>query len=110
MSIIFGINMSMTNLSRLNDIGTGTCPTPGHGAYTTVYVSGATTVFTNNLPQMIVGTIGKQSCGHSSTALSGSPTVFAENKPVHRINDIGVGGAGDTYVSVSASGDTEAGG
>lgn len=93
----------MTALSRISDVGEGTCPEEGHGPYVTTFVTGARTVFTNNLSTCIVGTVGDQDCGGSSEALTGSATVFAENMPVHRISDTGLGHAGDTYTSLTGS-------
>lgn len=80
----------MTAVSRIGDIGTGTCPchdTPQ--PYTTTFVTGASTVFINNIPATLVGTIGNATCGHPTTALTGSSTVFIEGLPVHRIADTG---------------------
>ena len=93
----------MTALSRITDLGESSCPTTGHGAYTTTFITGAKTVFTNNLTQTTITSVGDQSCGHQSTAITGSETVFAENLAVHRIGDIGQGGAGDTYTSITGS-------
>ena len=95
----------MPALSRIGDLGEGGCPTPGHGGYTTQYITGASTVFTNNMAQTIIGTLGDQSCSHISQAITGSPTVFVENQAVHRIGDTGDGGAGDTYTSITGSPD-----
>lgn len=93
----------MPALSRLGDLGESSCPTPGHGGYTTQYITGASTVFVNNMPQVLIGNLGDQSCGHISQALTGSPTVFVENIAVHRIGDTGEGGAGDIYTSITGS-------
>ena len=99
----------MTNVTRVGDIGQGTCnvhrdPT----AYTTVHVTGASTVYTNNVPQAIIGTQGATSCGHTTPAVSGSSTVFAESSPIHRIGDIGVinEGSGEHLV-ISGSPDVD---
>lgn len=93
----------MTAIARLGDIGEGNCPTPNHGAYTTEFITGANSVFINNLPTIIIGSVGSQSCGHTSEALTGSGSVFAENLAVHRIGDVGEGGAGDLYTCVTGS-------
>lgn len=91
----------MPALSRVGDLGESTCP--DHDSYTTEYITGASTVFTNELAQTYIGTVGDQTCTHSSEALTGSPTVFAENIPVHRVGDVGEGGAGDIYESITGS-------
>lgn len=94
----------MTALTRISDLGEGTCPTPGHGPYTTTHITGAKTVFTNNLNQCVIAdTIGEQTCGHTSQATTGSATVFAENLAVHRIADVGLGGGGDIYTTITGS-------
>lgn len=100
-------------VSRLTDLGVGLCRA-GHSDvaagsdkdYVTVHVSGADTVFTNFLPQAIIGTIGVTDCGHTTTAVSGSDSVFAEFMPIHRIGDIGIINEGDgEHVVVSGSDD-----
>lgn len=98
--------MSMTAICRLTDLGDGVeCADPrqSHRAYTTTFVTGASTVFINNLAVVRVTDVGDQTCGHSSTAVTGSATVFVENLAVHRIGDIGEGGAGDTYTAITGS-------
>lgn len=99
----------MLSISRVTDLGESTCPTTGHGNYVTTYISGADTVFINNLQVVRISDLGSQSCGHTSTALTGSGSVFAENLPVHRMTDIGEGGGGDIYTSITGSEDTFAG-
>ena len=93
----------MSALSRLGDLGEGSCPATDHDDYITQYITGASTVFINNLPATKLGSLGDQSCGHVSMALTGSPSVFVENVPVHRVGDIGEGGAGGVYVGISGS-------
>lgn len=95
----------MPALSRLGDLGEGNCPTSSHGPYTTQYITGASTVFTNDRPQVLVGSVGTQTCApdHVSQALTGCATVFAENMAVHRVGDVGAGGAGDVYTSLTGS-------
>jgi hypothetical protein len=87
----------MTNLARVGDLGSGQCRAGHPGVpvgtpldYVTTYVSGCETVFTNYLPQTVIGSIGVTDCGHTTTCVSGSETVFAEYMPVHRIGDIDV--------------------
>jgi hypothetical protein len=98
-------------VSRLSDLGAGNCRA-GHPdvrkgtnkGYVTMHISGAETVFTNFLPQAIIGTIGTTDCGHTTTAVSGSDTVFAEFMAIHRIGDVGVINEGDgEHVVVSGS-------
>lgn len=93
----------MTAISRISDLGESFCPDDGHGHYTTEYVTGASTVFINNLAATFITTIGDQTCSHHSIAVTGSPTVFAENKQVHRIDDRGIGGGGDWYIGITGS-------
>jgi hypothetical protein len=96
----------MTALSRITDLGEGDCPEDDHKKYRTKFITGASTVFTNNLNQTIVTTVGEQNnkCDKKrSKATTGSATVFAENQPVHRINDTGTGHGGDTYKSITGS-------
>lgn len=100
--------MSMTAISRITDLGDGVeCadPSSAHRAYTTTYITGASTVFINNLAVVRITDVGDQTCGHTSTAITGSSTVFVENLAVHRIADVGEGGAGDTYTSITGSPD-----
>jgi hypothetical protein len=100
-------------VSRVSDLGAGVCraghpgvPVGSNKDYTTVHVSGAETVFTNFLPQAIIGTIGSTDCGHTTTAVSGSDSVFAEFMPIHRIGDIGVINEGDgEHVVITGSDD-----
>ena len=111
----------MTALSRVSDIGEGVCPTKlprstvEHGEYITTLITGASTVFTNNLAQSIVSSKGNQDSNceqhkedhptgdNLSTALTGSATVFVENQPIHRIGDVGEGAGGDTYTTLTGS-------
>lgn len=100
--------MNMTAISRITDIGDGPeCAdlSNAHRNYTTTYITGASTVFINNLAVVRITDSGEQSCGHTSTAITGSATVFVENLAVHRIADVGEGGAGDTYTSITGSPD-----
>lgn len=105
-------------VSRVNDLGEGVCraghpgvPVGSDKQYVTIHISGAETVFTNFIPQTIVGSIGETDCGHTTTAVSGSDTVFAEFMPIHRIGDLGVINEGDgEHVVVSGSDNTSAGG
>ena len=79
--------------------------------YTTVYTTGSSTVFINNLAVTTVTSLGEQSCGdgHISIATTGSTTVFVENLGVHRVTDIGEGAEKDTYTSLTGSPDVFAG-
>lgn len=98
-------------ISIVGDLGNGTCyehdsPTE----FITTYISGADSVYINNQPATIIGTIGDADCGHSTIAVSGSGTVFIENMAVHRLGDVGaiLDGAGE-YVSLIGSDDVFAG-
>lgn len=92
----------MSSVSRVGDLGEGQCKA-GHSDvprgrpkdYVVTHITGAQTVFLNNRPMAIVGTIGETDCGHTTTALTGSDTVFAENSPVHRVGDVGIINEGD---------------
>lgn len=76
--------------ARVSDTGVGVCPChKSPVGYTTTFVTGATTVLTNNLISTIISTVGASTCGHSTTALTGSPNVFFENQPSHRLADVG---------------------
>lgn len=99
-------------VTRVGDIGEGAeCAAPGpvHTKYTATYVTGAATVFANNIAVTTVTSTADQTCGHVGAAMTGSATVFIENLAVHRIGDIGEGGAGDTYDTVTGSPDVYAG-
>lgn len=101
-------------ISRITDIGEGEeCADPrsSHRKYTTTYITGASTVFINNLAVTTITSLGEQSCGdgHTSTATTGSSTVFAENLAVHRVSDVGEGEKKDTYTSLTGSPDVYAG-
>ncbi len=99
----------MPALARLTDLGEGKCPLHSPSPpvdYTTTHIAGCSTVFTNNLAQLVATRDpGEQSCGHTSQTLTGSSTVFAENLPVHRIGDTGLGQGGDTYTTITGSSD-----
>lgn len=84
---------------------------PHNEPYTTVYTTGSSTVFINNLAVTTITTQGEQSCGdnHVSIATTGSSTVFVENLGVHRVTDIGEGQEKDTYTSLTGSPDVFAG-
>jgi uncharacterized Zn-binding protein involved in type VI secretion len=75
----------------------------------TEIVTGASTVFMNNQPVAIVGSVGATDCGHHTEALTGSPTVFVENQPMHRVGDVGVvtetGGGDYEMITGSSTGD-----
>ena len=100
-------------VTRVGDLGSGVCRAGHPGVpvgvgidYITVHISGAETVFTNGVPQAIIGTIGSTDCGHTTTAVSGSQTVFAEFMAIHRVGDIGVINEGDgEHVVISGSDD-----
>ena len=107
----------MANISRIGDLGHGFCKAGHPGVpvgvpveFVTNFISGASTVFLNNKPLTVVGSLGETDCGHTTAAMSGSGTVFAENKPVHRMNDLGIinEGEGD-YTVISSSSDADAG-
>lgn len=108
----------MSGISRTQDLGQGQCraghPDVPEGSpkdYITTFISGADTVFVNNRPMTIIGTIGETDCGHTTTAIAGSDTVFAENVPVHRLTDLGIINEGDgEYTVITSSDDVEAGG
>jgi hypothetical protein len=108
----------MPGIARTQDLGHGECkaghpdvPVGQPKEFTTSFISGASTVFLDNKPLVIVGSIGETDCGHTTTAVSGSGTVFAENMPVHRLNDVGVINEGEgEYHVISTSNDTNAGG
>lgn len=103
----------MANVSRVGDLGEGKC-FAGHldvprglpKSYIVTHITGADTVFINNQPMTIVGTIGETDCGHTTTAITGSDTVFAENMPIHRIGDVGAINEGDgDHIVITASDD-----
>jgi len=95
----------MPRHSRVGDIGIGICPCHQSPVqYTTVFVTGAETVKTNELTTTIISTIGMASCGHPTVALTGSPSVLMENKPVHRIGDTGTNCG--PYTSITGSSDS----
>lgn len=94
----------MPGIARIGDIGQGTCPCHDDPQfYTTIFVTGAESVITNQAGTAIIGTVGVASCGHSTIALTGSSTVFAESQGVHRLGDIGENCG--TYQVITASPD-----
>ena len=105
----------MVAVSRLSDIGTGTCkaghpdvPVGSPKDYAVSYISGAQSVFVNNLPMLIIGSQGTTDCGHTTTAISGSDTEFAEYLAIHRIGDIGIINEGDgEHIVVTGSSDVD---
>jgi uncharacterized Zn-binding protein involved in type VI secretion len=94
----------MTAISRITDLGEGTCAIDGLD-YITTFVSGATSVFINGLPVAIISTLGDQDCGHVSVASTGSSNVFVEGMAVHRIADTGLGEGEDIYTVITGSPD-----
>jgi len=101
-----------TSVTRIGDIGEGAeCAdlSDAHRSYTATYVTGASTVYANNLAVTTINSVVDQTCGHTGQAVTGSATVFVENLAIHRIGDIGEGGAGDIYDTVTGSPDVYAG-
>lgn len=99
----------MSGVSRVGDMGVGTCPCHlSPVGYTTIFMSGASTVLTNGSITCNLTTIGIASCGHPTIALTVSGTVNAEGSGVHRIGDQGANCGG--YVTVTGSDDVIAGG
>jgi uncharacterized Zn-binding protein involved in type VI secretion len=78
-------------IARANiDIGVGVCPChTSPVSYTTMFITGASTVTLDGQPMAIVGSIGISSCGHATTALTGSPISTANGQPIHRVGDTG---------------------
>jgi uncharacterized Zn-binding protein involved in type VI secretion len=103
----------MSGISRTQDLGAGECRAGHPGAaigspvdFTTVFISGVTTVFLNGSPVVVVGSIGETDCGHTTTAISGSNNVYAEGSPIHRLGDVGIINEGDDageYSVISSS-------
>lgn len=108
----------MTNITRIGDLGNGFCyaghpdvPVGSPKEFVTTFISGATTVFLNNVALVFVTSLGDTDCGHTTTAVAGSTTVYAENQAVHRLGDLGVINEGDgDYTVISASDNVGAGG
>lgn len=99
-------------VTRIGDIGEGAeCAdtSSAHRSYTATYVTGASTVYANNIAVTTINSVAEQTCGHTGAAITGSATVFVENLAIHRVGDIGEGGAGDTYDTVTGSPDVYAG-
>lgn len=97
----------MSQVARIGDIGVGTCPCHDGGKpYTTVFISGASTVFADGLQVAILGTVGVSSCGHSTIALSAASFVDANGIKVHRLGDVGANCG--NYVTITASADVDA--
>lgn len=99
----------MSAVCRVGDVGTGTCS--GHSTtrkITTVFISGANTVYANDLIVCTIGSIGISTCGHQTIAVSGSAFSTALENGIHRVGDVGivVGAGGETlgsYVAISGS-------
>jgi len=107
----------MKNISRIGDIGTGTC-LAGHSdvprgqpkSMTTKMITGSGNVFVNFRPVVRVGDVGETDCGHLTKAITGSSTVFVNFKPIHRISDTGeVRDNGATYKDITGSGNVFSG-
>jgi hypothetical protein len=99
----------MSEQSKVGDMGVGVCPchlTPV--AYTTVFISGASSVLTNGQPTAIVGTIGIASCGHPTVALTGLSSVKPTSQNTHRVGDVGTNCG--PYITVSGSSNVKSGG
>lgn len=84
------------------DIGVGICylhlvPTP----YTTIFITGASTVTINGKSATLVGSVGIASCGHPTIALTGSSNSTATAGGMHRVGDVGQNGG--PYVATSGS-------
>ena len=107
----------MSSVSRVGDLGSGEClaghpdvPKGSPKPYITTHITGASTVFTNNSPQAVVGSIGSTDCGHTTMAITGSATVFAEFMAIHRVGDVGAINEGDgTHIVITGSDSVSAG-
>lgn len=103
----------MPAIARVGDIGNGTCRAGHPGvpvgipvSMSTEFITGASTVFLNNVPIAVVGTVGATNCGHHTEAVVGSPSVFAENVAIHLVGDTGIvteAGGGDYETIVGSS-------
>lgn len=97
----------MSQVSRIGDIGVGTCPchdTPV--GYTTTFITGAQSVDADGLVVTVIGSIGVSSCGHSTVAFTGASFSDANGINIHRVGDVGANcGA---YVAVAGSPTTDA--
>jgi hypothetical protein len=94
----------MPNVTTTGFIGIGVCPChKSPQQYTTIFVTGAATVLTNNAQTAIIGTTGVASCGHPTVALTGAGSVLAVGGGVHRIGDTGTNCG--SYTVVTGSGD-----
>lgn len=92
----------MAAVSRIGDIGIGTCPChTSPQAYTTIFISGSPDVTADGLSVMRVGDLGVASCGHVTIALSGSSIVDNRGISVHRVGDQGQNCG--MYISISGS-------
>lgn len=104
----------MTNICRVTDIGHGQCyaghtdvPAGSPKDFITNVISGASSVYLNNIPVAFITSVGTTDCGHTTIAISGSNSVYAEGQPVHRLTDIGAIIEGDgVYHMISSSNDT----
>lgn len=77
-------------ITRVDDTGVGVCP--AHAVpliYTTVFKTGADTVFIDGKQACIIGTEGASTCGHPTVATSGSSVCSANGEFYHRVGDQG---------------------
>lgn len=94
----------MPAVTRVGDIGVGTCPHHPHPMqYTTMFVSGATDVNSDEQANAFTGTIGVATCGHPTIALTGADDVRADTIGLHRVGDVGANYG--PYVAVSGASD-----
>jgi hypothetical protein len=95
--------MAYQYVCRLGDIGIGVCPAHRFPLnYVTTFISGADSVFADNINVCEIGTIGISTCGHPTVALTGSGTVSIFGpQGVHRIGDTGINFG--PYVAVTGS-------
>lgn len=82
--------MSAQQVTRIGDFGFGTCYLhDSPQSYTTIFVEGAVTAFSDGKLLMTVGGIGCATCGHMTIALTGSGLSVANGKGIHRTGDMG---------------------
>lgn len=99
----------MALVSRIGDIGIGTCSAHSSTKSVTVTIqTGAPTVTVEGSPVATMVSIGISSCGHASAVVTTSTTVRAEGSGVHRLGDTGVL-PGGSYTMIGSSATVSAG-
>lgn len=98
----------MTQVARMNDIGSGICT--GHESpipMTGVIIASASKVLCDGLPVALQGDIVQGNCGHTGTLTASTAVLEVEGKRAVRVGDSFSGTFSGTIVSGSPKTDSK---